>query len=104
MAELSRDLGCPMGSSAELSRLLEDRLLTRQLLAQRDKVSVPATLALTYKPPQLLRVQPWTQSLRHVELSDKEGQERLVKDKVEAFLRLRALGDAHQVPRTLGIG
>ncbi|XP_027711983.1 carnosine synthase 1 [Vombatus ursinus] len=97
VAELSRDLGCPMGSSAELVRLLENRLLTRQLLAQGDKVVVPTTLALTYKPPQQLRGQAWTQSLRQVELSDKEGQEGLVEEEVEAFLRLGALGDAHQV-------
>ncbi|XP_068944502.1 carnosine synthase 1 isoform X1 [Petaurus breviceps papuanus] len=97
VAELSRDLGCPTGSSPELACLLEDRLLTRQLLAQGDKVAVPATLALTYKPPQQLQVQAWTQNLRQVELSDKEGQEGLVEEEVEAFLRLGALGDAHQV-------
>ncbi|XP_056657190.1 carnosine synthase 1 isoform X1 [Monodelphis domestica] len=97
VAELSREVGCPLGSSAELARLLEDRLLTRQLLAQGGKVAVPATLALTYKPPQQLRGQASTQNLRRVELSGKEGQEGLVEEEVETFLQLGTLGDAHQV-------
>ncbi|XP_074087046.1 carnosine synthase 1 [Macrotis lagotis] len=97
VAELSRDLGCPTGTSAELAHLLEDRLLTRVLLAQGNKVAVPTTLALTYKPPQQLRGQAWTQDLRLVELSDKEGQEGLVKEEVETFLHLEALGNARQV-------
>ncbi|XP_031797319.1 LOW QUALITY PROTEIN: carnosine synthase 1 [Sarcophilus harrisii] len=97
VAELSRGLGCPAGGSAELARLLEDRLLVRQLLAQSDKVAVPATLALTYKPPPQLRGQVRAQSLWRVELSDKEGQWALVEEEVETFLRLGALGEARQV-------
>uniref|UniRef100_A0A8C9JUE7 Carnosine synthase 1 n=1 Tax=Panthera tigris altaica TaxID=74533 RepID=A0A8C9JUE7_PANTA len=96
-AELARDLTCPTGASAELARLLEDRLLTRRLLAQQGGVAVPATLAFTYKPPALLRVGDASPGLRLVELSGKEGQETLVKEEVEAFLRSEALGDALQV-------
>ncbi|KAM8969841.1 LOW QUALITY PROTEIN: carnosine synthase 1 [Sarcophilus harrisii] len=97
VAELSRGLGCPAGGPAELARLLEDRLLVRQLLAQSDKVAVPATLALTYKPPPQLRGCVRAQSLWRVELSDKEGQWALVEEEVETFLRLGALGEARQV-------
>uniref|UniRef100_A0A2K5JH88 ATP-grasp domain-containing protein n=1 Tax=Colobus angolensis palliatus TaxID=336983 RepID=A0A2K5JH88_COLAP len=96
-AELARDLTCPTGASAELARLLEDRLLTRQLLAQQGGVAVPATLAFTYKPPGLLRGGDSSPGLRLVELSGKEGQETLVKEEVEAFLRSEALGDVLQV-------
>ncbi|XP_047680111.1 carnosine synthase 1 isoform X1 [Prionailurus viverrinus] len=96
-AELARDLTCPTGASAELARLLEDRLLTRRLLAQQGGVAVPATLAFTYKPPALLRVGDASPGLRLVELSGKEGQETLVKEEVEAFLHSEALGDALQV-------
>uniref|UniRef100_A0A2R9AMQ2 Carnosine synthase 1 n=1 Tax=Pan paniscus TaxID=9597 RepID=A0A2R9AMQ2_PANPA len=96
-AELARDLTCPTGASAELARLLEDRLLTRQLLAQQGGVAVPATLAFTYKPPGLLRGGDASLGLRLVELSGKEGQETLVKEEVEAFLRSEALGDILQV-------
>lgn len=96
-AELARDLTCPTGASAELARLLEDRLLTRQLLAQQGGVAVPATLAFTYKPPALLRGGDASPGLRLVELSGKEGQETLVKEEVGAFLHSEALGDALQV-------
>ncbi|KAM5319805.1 carnosine synthase 1 [Glossophaga mutica] len=96
-AELARDLTCPTGASAELARLLEDRLLTRQLLAQQGGVAVPATLAFTYKPPTLLRGGDASPGLRLVELSGKEGQETLVKEEVGAFLRSAVLGDALQV-------
>ncbi|KAK1335617.1 hypothetical protein QTO34_003409 [Cnephaeus nilssonii] len=96
-AELARDLTCPTGASAELARLLEDRLLTRLLLAQRGGVAVPATLAFAYKPPALLRGGAGGPGLRLVELSGREGQETLVKEEVGAFLHSEALGDALQV-------
>ncbi|KAM5225138.1 carnosine synthase 1 isoform 4-T6 [Hipposideros larvatus] len=95
--ELARDLTCPTGASAELARLLEDRLLTRRLLARQGGVAVPATLAFTYKPPALLQGGDASPGLRLVELSGKEGQETLVKDEVGAFLHSEALGDALQV-------
>ncbi|KAM6157446.1 carnosine synthase 1 isoform 1-T2 [Rhynchocyon petersi] len=96
-AELARDLACPTGTSAELARLLEDRLLTRRLLARQGGVAVPATLAFTYKPLGLLRGGEASPGLRLVELSCKEGQEALVKEEVGAFLHCQALGDALQV-------
>ncbi|XP_023566534.1 carnosine synthase 1 isoform X4 [Octodon degus] len=96
-AELARNLTCPTGASAELARLLEDRLLMRQLLSQQGCVAVPATLAFTYKPPGLLRGGDSSPGLRLVELSGKEGQETLVKEEIGAFLQSEALGDAVQV-------
>ncbi|XP_053417438.1 carnosine synthase 1 isoform X4 [Nycticebus coucang] len=96
-AELARDLTCPTGASAELARLLEDRLLTRQLLAQQGSVAVPATLAFIYKPLGLLQEGDTSPGLRLVELSGKEGQETLVKEEVGAFLHSEALGDILQV-------
>nr|KAF6281606.1 carnosine synthase 1 [Pipistrellus kuhlii] len=95
-AELARDLTCPTGASAELARLLEDRLLARQLLAQRG-VAVPATLAFACQPPALLRAGAVGPGLRLVQLSRREGQEALVKAEVRAFLHSEALGDARQV-------
>ncbi|KAM5247010.1 carnosine synthase 1 isoform 1-T2 [Ctenodactylus gundi] len=96
-AELARNLTCPTGASAELAQLLEDRLLMRRLLSQQGNVVVPATLAFTYKPPRLLRGGDASPGLRLVELSDKEGQETLVKEEVGAFLHSEVLGDALQV-------
>ncbi|XP_004598265.2 carnosine synthase 1 [Ochotona princeps] len=96
-AELARNLACPTGASAELTQLLEDRLLMRCLLAQQGGVAVPATLAFTYKPPGLLRGGDASPGLRLVELSGKEGQDALVNEEVGAFLRSEALGDAQQV-------
>nr|KAF6281605.1 carnosine synthase 1 [Pipistrellus kuhlii] len=100
-AELARDLTCPTGASAELARLLEDRLLARQLLAQRG-VAVPATLAFACQPPALLRAGAVGPGLRLVQLSRREGQEALVKAEVRAFLHSEALGDARQVAVGLG--
>ncbi|XP_005003079.1 carnosine synthase 1 isoform X2 [Cavia porcellus] len=96
-AELARNLTCPTGASVELARLLEDRLLMRQLLSQQGCVAVPATLAFTYKPPGLLQGGDASPGLRLVELSGKEGQETLVTEEVGAFLQSEALGDAVQV-------
>ncbi|XP_075404104.1 carnosine synthase 1 [Tenrec ecaudatus] len=96
-AELARDLSCSTGASAELARLLEDRLLARTLLARQAGVAVPATLAFTYKPLGLLQGGEGSPGLRLVELSGKEGQEALVKEEVGAFLHSEALGDALQV-------
>ncbi|XP_006860919.1 PREDICTED: carnosine synthase 1 [Chrysochloris asiatica] len=96
-AELARDLACPTGASAELARLLEDRLLTRRLLARQGCVTVPATLAFTYKPQELLPGGEVISGLRLVEMSSKEGQEAVVKEEVEAFLQSEALGDSRQV-------
>ncbi|KAM7329686.1 hypothetical protein ACRRTK_011299 [Alexandromys fortis] len=96
-AELARNLTCPTGASAELARLLEDRLLTRWLLSQQTGVAVPATLAFTYRPPGLLRGGDASPGLRLVELSGKEGQETLVKEEIEAFVHSEALGEASQV-------
>ncbi|XP_004713772.1 carnosine synthase 1 [Echinops telfairi] len=96
-AELARDLSCSTGASAELARLLEDRLLARTLLARQPGVAVPATLAFTYKPLGLLQGGEGSPGLRLVELSGKEGQEALVKEEVGAFLHSEALGDTLQV-------
>ncbi|XP_012580576.1 PREDICTED: carnosine synthase 1 [Condylura cristata] len=96
-AELARDLACPTGASAELARLLEDRLLTRQLLATQGSVAVPATLAFTYKPPALLQGGGASPALRVVRLSGRQGQEALVTEEVRVFLRSQVLGDALQV-------
>ncbi|XP_012876482.1 PREDICTED: carnosine synthase 1 [Dipodomys ordii] len=96
-AELARNLTCPTGATAELARLLEERLLMRQLLSQQGGVAVPATLAFTYKPPGLLRRGHASPGLHLVELSGKEGQESLVKEEVGAFLHSEALASASQV-------
>nr|XP_004656812.2 carnosine synthase 1 [Jaculus jaculus] len=96
-AELARNLTCPTGASAELAQLLEDRLLMRHLLSQQTGVAVPATLAFTYKPSELLQGGDASPGLRLVELSGKEGQETLVKEEVEAFVHSKALGDSLQV-------
>ncbi|KAM9148562.1 carnosine synthase 1 [Pangshura tecta] len=72
--ELVRDLDCPTGGSGELARLLEDKLLTRQLLDQRAQVGVPPTLAFTFKRLRPLRDVTTERSVRMVELSGKEGQ------------------------------
>ncbi|XP_004618528.1 carnosine synthase 1 [Sorex araneus] len=96
-AELARGLSCPTGASAELARLLDDRLLARWLLAQQDGVAVPATLAFTYTPPALLSGGTASPRLRLVTLGGREGQETRVQEEVGAFLRSEALGDALQV-------
>ncbi|XP_075784639.1 carnosine synthase 1-like isoform X2 [Pelodiscus sinensis] len=91
VGELARDLDCPTGGSGELARLLEDKLLTRQLLDQRARVGVPPTLAFTFKRPRPLRDVTDERSVRMVELSGKEGQENLIQEEIEGFLQGRAM-------------
>ncbi|XP_006034238.1 carnosine synthase 1 [Alligator sinensis] len=95
--ELARDLDCPTGGSGELARLLEDKLLTRQLLDARAQVGVPPTLAFTFQRPQLLQGLAAQRSLHVVELSGKEGQENLVQEEVGAFLQGGAMEPYSQV-------
>ncbi|XP_026517458.1 carnosine synthase 1-like, partial [Terrapene carolina triunguis] len=66
--ELARNLDCPTGGSGELARLLEDKLLTRQLLDQRAQVGVPLTLAFTFKRLRPLRDVTTERSVCMVEL------------------------------------
>ncbi|XP_067388083.1 carnosine synthase 1 isoform X2 [Emydura macquarii macquarii] len=95
--ELARDLDCPTGGSGELARLLEDKLLTRQLLDQRAQVGVPPTLAFTFKRLHPLREVTAERSVRMVELSGKEGQETLIQEEIDAFLQGRAMEPYSQV-------
>lgn len=90
-AELARDLDCPTGGSGELARLLEDKLLTRQLMDQQAGVAVPPTLAFTFKRPLPLRSVTEEQRVRMVELSGREGQDNLLQEEITAFLQGGAL-------------
>ncbi|CAM4573415.1 carnosine synthase 1 isoform X2 [Caretta caretta] len=95
--ELARDLDCPTAGSGELARLLEDKLLTRQLLDQRAQVGVPPTLAFTFKRLRPLRDVTAEHAVRMVELSGKEGQENLIQEEIEAFLKGNAMEPYSQV-------
>ncbi|XP_074854164.1 carnosine synthase 1 [Carettochelys insculpta] len=95
--ELARNLDCPTGGLGELARLLEDKLLTRQLLDQRAQVGVPLTLAFTFKRLRLLQDVTAKRSVHVVELSGKEGQENLIQEETEAFLQGKAMEPYSQV-------
>uniref|UniRef100_A0A8D0GW70 Carnosine synthase 1 n=1 Tax=Sphenodon punctatus TaxID=8508 RepID=A0A8D0GW70_SPHPU len=95
--ELARDLDCPTGGSGELSRLLEDKLLTRQLLDQQARVGVPPTLAFTFKRLLLLHGVTDQQRVRMVELSGREGQDNLLQEEITAFLQGNAMEPYTQV-------
>nr|XP_034981652.1 carnosine synthase 1 [Zootoca vivipara]XP_034981663.1 carnosine synthase 1 [Zootoca vivipara] len=96
-AELARDLDCPTGGSGELARLLEDKLLTRQLMDQQACVAVPPTLAFTFKRPVPLRSVTEEQRVRMVELSGREGQDNLLQEEIAAFLQSGAMESYGQV-------
>lgn len=96
-AELARDLDCPTGGSGELTRLLEDKLLTRQLMDQKGEVAVPPTLAFTFKRPMLLRNVTEEQRIHVVELSGREGQDNLLQEEITAFLQGGAMESYKQV-------
>nr|XP_033775886.1 carnosine synthase 1 isoform X2 [Geotrypetes seraphini] len=95
--ELGRGLECPTGNTIELTRLLEDKLLTRLLLDQHG-LGVPATLALTYKklmPP--LCTTAGESIVKIVELSKKEGQENLIQEEISQFLQCSLMAYTNQV-------
>ncbi|KAK9410387.1 carnosine synthase 1 [Crotalus adamanteus] len=96
-AELARDLDCPTGGSGELTHLLEDKLLTRQLMDQKGEVAVPPTLAFTFKRPMLLRNVTEEQRIHLVELSGREGQDNLLQEEITAFLQGGAMESYKQV-------
>ncbi|KAJ7344138.1 hypothetical protein JRQ81_000088 [Phrynocephalus forsythii] len=96
-AELARDLDCPTGGSGELARLLEDKLLTRQLMDQQAGVAVPPTLAFTFKRPLPLRSVTKEKRVHMVELSSCEGQDDLLQEEITAFLQSGAVEPYHQV-------
>uniref|UniRef100_A0A8D2LSR6 Carnosine synthase 1 n=1 Tax=Varanus komodoensis TaxID=61221 RepID=A0A8D2LSR6_VARKO len=96
-AELARDLDCPTGGSGELARLLEDKLLTRQLMDQQAHVAVPPTLAFTFKRPLPLRSVTEEQRVRMVELSGREGQDNLLQEEIAAFLQSSTMEPYNQV-------
>uniref|UniRef100_A0A8C6Y224 Carnosine synthase 1 n=1 Tax=Naja naja TaxID=35670 RepID=A0A8C6Y224_NAJNA len=96
-AELARDLDCPTGGSGELTRLLDDKLLTRQLMDQKGEVAVPPTLAFTFKRPMLLRNVTEEQRIHVVELGGREGQDNLLQEEITAFLQGGAMESYKQV-------
>ncbi|XP_029431847.1 carnosine synthase 1 isoform X1 [Rhinatrema bivittatum] len=96
-AELGRDLDCPTGNSGELTRLLEDKLLTR-LLLDHHGVAVPATLAFIYKKLQApLSTTAGEGMVKIVELSRKEGQENLIQEEICQFLQSSLMEHTKQV-------
>ncbi|POI24059.1 hypothetical protein CIB84_012192, partial [Bambusicola thoracicus] len=85
-AELARDLDCPTGGSASLTRWLEDPLLSRWLLSTRAGLPVPPTLAFITGLREPLPEEPEPPGVHLVRLQDPQGQESLVRDEVGAFL------------------
>ncbi|XP_062433779.1 carnosine synthase 1 isoform X1 [Rhea pennata] len=101
-AELARDLDCPTGGSASLTRLLEDPLTARGVLAARAGLPVPPTLAFTLpRPggtlPGPVSVPRGTPGLRLVQLGSTASQDSLIQEEVGAFLGGTAMAPYTQV-------
>ncbi|XP_030041525.1 carnosine synthase 1 isoform X2 [Microcaecilia unicolor] len=95
--ELGSDLECPTGKSIQLTRLLEDKLLTR-LLLDHHGLDVPATLAFTYRKLQAPLCTTAGESIvKMVELSKKEGQENLIQEGISQFLQCSLMEHINQV-------
>ncbi|XP_069047170.1 carnosine synthase 1-like [Lepisosteus oculatus] len=88
------DLDCPTCGSPELTRVVEDVLLTRQLVAQRG-IKVPPTLAFAFRP-NLKSLPPNTQ-VTVVSAQEKEELQKAMLGAVEEFLHHPDLGSCHKV-------
>lgn len=95
--ELARDLDCPTGGSALLTRWLEDPLLSRWLLSARAGLPVPPTLAFITGLWETLPEEPEPPGVHLVRLQDPQGQESLVRDEVGAFLEGSSMQPYDQV-------
>ncbi|NXS91251.1 CRNS1 synthase, partial [Jacana jacana] len=86
VGELARDLDCPTGGSVQLTRRLEDPLVTRWVLAARAGLAVPPTLAFILGSRGDLPEEPVAPGVKLVRLEDPQDQENLVQEEVGAFL------------------
>ncbi|MBN3321181.1 CRNS1 synthase, partial [Atractosteus spatula] len=87
------DLDCPTCGSPELTRVVEDVLLTRQLVAQRG-IKVPPTLAFAFRP-NLKSLPPNTQ-VTVVSAQEKEELQKAMLGAVEEFLHRPDLESCHK--------
>ncbi|XP_033728500.1 LOW QUALITY PROTEIN: carnosine synthase 1-like [Pecten maximus] len=81
---LESDLDCPMSSSLNLVRNVDDKLWTRTLLANIN-ADFPETLAFTYKCHLNYDV-PTGVDIAVIKLDTKIGMDNLIQEEVERFL------------------
>ncbi|XP_076088640.1 carnosine synthase 1-like [Mytilus galloprovincialis] len=84
--DIELDLDCPMSSSIELCKYVDDKLLTRIWMAEAG-VHYPETLAVVYKPAYEYNV-PNDANIEVIVVERKKDVNNNIVDKVKHFLKL----------------
>lgn len=82
--DIERGLDCPMSSSLELCKRIDDKLLTRIWMAESD-LHYPETLAFAYKPAYTYPV-PNDANIRVVTIDNLEESKEKIAKEIKAFL------------------
>lgn len=83
--DIELDLDCPMSSSIELCKRVDDKLLTRIWMAEAG-VFYPETLAVIYKPAYQYAV-PNDASVRIIAVENKDDVRDNISDELQHFLK-----------------
>ncbi|VDH96479.1 carnosine synthase [Mytilus galloprovincialis] len=84
--ELEQDLDCPMSSSVELCKYVDDKLLSRIWMAEAG-VNYPETLAIAYKPSYEYNI-PEDANMKVLIVENKDGIDNYVEENVRQFLNM----------------
>ncbi|CAC5423555.1 CRNS1 [Mytilus coruscus] len=84
--DIELNLNCPMSSSVELCKYVDDKLLTRIWMAE-EGVYYPETLAVVYKPAYEYNV-PNDANIEVIVAENKQDVKNIIEDKVKHFLKL----------------
>lgn len=87
--DVELDLDCPMSSSVELCKYVDDKLLTRIWMAEAG-VHYPETLAVVYKPAYEYNV-PNDANIEVICVEKKQDVNNAIEDKVKHFLKLESI-------------
>lgn len=83
------DLDCPMSSSIELCKRVDDKLLTRIFMAEAGVV-FPETLAIVYKPAYEYHV-PNHADIRVISVENKQIENIRIEDELKQFLKSQSV-------------
>ncbi|CAC5368312.1 CRNS1 [Mytilus coruscus] len=84
--EVEQDLDCPMSSSVELCKYVDDKLLSRIWMAEAG-VNYPETLAIAYKPSYEYNI-PKDANMKVLIVENKNGMDNYIEENVRQFLNM----------------
>ena len=84
--EIETDLDCPMSSSVDLCKRVDDKLLTRIMMAEAG-VHYPETLAIVYKPTYEYVI-PNGAKIKAIYTEKKNNMNDVIEEELREFLQL----------------